>query len=74
MKKLNREAPQTTVAKYTYRRGLEPTELLPAIGVGLGVGALAFYVAYLFLQRTPLEPRSLPPAEPRKRLLRGAAD
>ena len=71
--KLKREAPQTT-AKYTYRRRLEPKQLLPAIGVGVGVGAIAFYVAYLLLQRTPLEPRSLPPAEPRKRLLRGAAD
>ena len=43
--------------EYVYRRRLEPTELLPAIGVGVGVGAIAFYIAYLFLQRTPLDPK-----------------
>ena len=73
--KLKREGPRTTAtAKYTYRRQLEPMELMPALGVGVAIGAISFYVAYLFLQRTPLEPKSLPPAEPKKRLLRGAAD
>jgi hypothetical protein len=70
---LKREAPRTK-SEYVFRRRLEPQELLPAIGVGFGVGMLAFYVAYLFLQRTPLAPRELPPAEPKKRLLRGATD
>ena len=70
---LKREAPRTRT-EYTYRRRLEPQELMPAIGVGVGVGVLAFYVAYLFLQRTPLEPKELLPAEPKKRLLRGATD
>jgi hypothetical protein len=70
---LKREAPRTK-SEYVFRRRLEPQELLPAIGVGVGVGMLAFYVAYLFLQRTPLVPRELPPAEPTKRLLRGATD
>ena len=70
---LKREAPRTR-NEYVYRRRLEPAELLPAIGVGVGVGLVAFYVAYLFLQRTPLEPNHLPAASPRKRLLRGAAD
>ena len=41
---------------YVYRRPLDGRELLPAIGVGLAVGLGAFYVARLFLQRTPLEP------------------
>jgi H+/Cl- antiporter ClcA len=70
---LNRELPRTKT-EYVYRRRLEPSELLPAIGVGIGVGAFAFYVAYLFLQRTPLEPRRVESSSPAKRLLRGAAD
>ena len=70
---LKREAPRTKT-EYVYRRRLDARELVPAIGVGVGVGVLAFYAAYLFLQRTPLEPRELLPAEPKKRLLRGATD
>ena len=70
---LKREAPRTK-SEYVYRRRLNPSELLPAIGVGVGVGAVAFYIAYLFLQRTPLEPKSLSAGSPSKRLLRGAAD
>ncbi|HEU4629711.1 MAG TPA: hypothetical protein VFS08_08185 [Gemmatimonadaceae bacterium] len=48
-----RETPPST--PYTYRRHLAPSELLPAVGVALGVGAAAFYVAWVFLQRTPLD-------------------
>ena len=48
-----REAPPATA--YTYRRHLEPAELLPAAGVAVGVGLAAFYVAWVFLQRTPLD-------------------
>jgi hypothetical protein len=70
---LKREAPRIR-SEYVYRRALQPRELLPAIGVGLGVGALAFYVAYLFLQRTPLDPRAVPARTPTRRLPRGAAD
>lgn len=40
--------------EYSYRRHLRWHEMLPAIGVGIGVGLLAFYVARLLLQRTPL--------------------
>jgi len=39
---------------YHYRRALTLTEMLPAFGVAAGVGAAAFYVVRLFLQRTPL--------------------
>ncbi len=46
---------------YSYRRDLSRGELLPAIGAGLAVGAVAFYVATLFLQRTPLVPGPLEP-------------
>jgi hypothetical protein len=31
-------------------------ELLPAVGAGVAVGLMAFYVARLFVQRTPLAP------------------
>ena len=39
---------------YFYRRELSLRELLPAFGVAVGAGAVAFYVARLLLQRTPL--------------------
>jgi hypothetical protein len=70
---LKREVPLTNSA-YVYRRKLEPQELLPALGIAVGVGAFAFYVAYLFLQRTPLDPSTLPAETPAKRLSRGASD
>ena len=41
---------------YVYRRPLDGRELLPAIGIGVAAGVAAFYVARLFLQRTPLLP------------------
>lgn len=50
-----RTRPSPPAAEYVYRRDLETAELLPAMGVGLGVGLAAFYVARLFLQRTPLD-------------------
>ncbi len=40
--------------RYVYRRDLTLREVAPAIGVGVGVGAVAFYLARLLLQRTPL--------------------
>ena len=42
-------------AEYSYRRQLRVRELLPAIGVAIGAGLLAFYVTRLLLQRTPLK-------------------
>jgi hypothetical protein len=39
---------------YYYRRALTLPELLPALGVAVGAGLAAFYVARLFTQRTPL--------------------
>ena len=48
-----REVPPTT--PYTYRRHLSLGELLPAFGAAVGAGAVAFYVAWVFLQRTPLD-------------------
>ena len=56
--------------EYTYRRELSASELIPAIGAGLAVGLAAFYVARLFIQRTPIVPGPLEPAdrlEPRRR-------
>ena len=59
---------------YHYRRALTLPELVPAFGVALGVGAAAFYVARLFLQRTPLVPmRDIPTLGPgRERAPRSA--
>lgn len=48
---------------YTYRRELSRGDLLPALGAGIAVGAVAFYIATLFLQRTPLVPGPLEPAD-----------
>ena len=70
---LKREAPRIK-SEYVYRRRLEPRDLLPAIGVGVGVGALAFYIAYLLLQRTPLDTNAIPAGAPAERLPHGAAD
>lgn len=48
--------PTARLQGYVYRRTLRASELLPAIGVGIAAGLAAFYVARLFLQRTPLLP------------------
>lgn len=40
--------------EYFYRRPLKLRELAPAIGAGVGAGLVAFYLAKLFLERTPL--------------------
>ena len=47
---------------------------MPALGIGAAVGAVAFYLAYLFLQRTPLDPGLRAAEIPARRLTRGAAD
>ena len=39
---------------YQYRRQLTLRDQLPAIGVAVGAGLAAFYVARLLIQRTPL--------------------
>lgn len=48
--------PTERLEGYIYRRPLDGRELLPAVGVGIAAGFAAFYVARLFLQRTPLLP------------------
>ena len=55
----SRKAPPrltTRLDGYVYRRRLAARELIPAIGAGIVTGIAAFYVARLFLQRTPLLP------------------
>ena len=62
---------------YTYRRALNGGDFIPAIGAGLAVGAAAFYIATLFLQRTPLVPGPLEPVgrlAPKRRSGMRAAD
>ncbi|MDB4883094.1 MAG: hypothetical protein JWL95_1860 [Gemmatimonadetes bacterium] len=46
----------TRLDGYVYRRPLNGSELLPALGIGVVAGLAAFYVARLFIQRTPLLP------------------
>lgn len=46
--------------EYTYQRPLSVREQLPAIGAGIVTGLLAFYVARIFIQRTPLDPGHRP--------------
>jgi hypothetical protein len=46
----------TRLDGYVYRRTLSGRELIPAIGAAVVTGLAAFYVARLFLERTPLLP------------------
>ena len=41
-------------AQYSYRRELDAGETLAAIAAGAGLGLLTFYLARVWLQRTPL--------------------
>ena len=53
------DRPSREVARlegYVYRRQLLGRELIPALGAGLVTGFAAYYVARLFLERTPLLP------------------
>jgi hypothetical protein len=53
------DRPSREVARlegYVYRRRLSHRELIPAVGAGIVTGLAAFYVARLFLERTPLLP------------------
>jgi len=54
----------TVSAEYYYRRRLGAKDLLPAVGVGLGVGLAAFYIVQLLIQRTPLVPQGELPRSP----------
>jgi hypothetical protein len=54
--------PPVSEADYYYRKKLKRTDLLPAIGIGIGVGIAGFYIARLLLQRTSLGPPSRPTA------------
>ena len=51
------DRPSREVARlegYVFRRPLSGRELIPAVGAGIVTGLAAFYVARLFLERTPL--------------------
>ena len=50
------EADERAGSRFYYRRRLSGRDVLPAIGVGVAAGILAFYVAQIYLQRTPLVP------------------
>ena len=57
-----RPGPPVVEAEYYYRRDLEGSDLLPAVGIAVGVGIVGFYIARLMLQRTKLGPPSRPTA------------
>jgi hypothetical protein len=42
--------------RYFYRRHLTGRDLLPAIGAGVAIGLLGYYVARLLIEREPLVP------------------
>jgi len=63
--------PDPPTPEYVYRRRLAPRELLPAVGVAVGAGLAAFYVARLFLQRTPLDVAASRPDQLSRRPARG---
>ena len=58
--------PKPYAPSYVTRRRLDPGELLAAGGVAAGVAAVAFYLAKIWLERTPLLPEAAPP-RPRAR-------
>lgn len=41
-------------ASYSYRRRLSVSELVPVIAIAVGAGVVAFYIARILKQRTPL--------------------
>ena len=47
-----------SASDYHFRRSLTVREQLPALAVAAGAAAVAFYVARLLIQRTPLAPAS----------------
>jgi hypothetical protein len=59
--------------EYYYRRSLTPRELVPALGVAVGVGLVAFYIARLLLERTPLRPERRPSTQRLSPIIRRSA-
>ena len=62
------------MATYHYRRKLTLKEQLPALGAAVGAGAAVFYLASVWLQRTPLRPGAglapvIPPPPPGVRVV-----
>lgn len=66
-------APIAPPPVYYYRRDLSTRDLLPALGVAIGAGLAAFYLARLMLERTPLDPRPPRPPRPSAARDRGAS-
>jgi hypothetical protein len=54
------DQPRYATEKYYYRRELTSRDLLPAVGAAVGLGAAAFYLAKLWLERTVLDVVTVP--------------
>ena len=54
------DRPRYAADKYYYRRELTSRDLLPAVGAAVGVGAAAFYLAKLWLERNVLDVVTVP--------------
>ena len=59
--------------EYYYRRPLTPRELLPAVGVAVGAGLVAFYLTRVLLERTPLRPERRPSTQRLSPIIRRSA-
>jgi hypothetical protein len=69
----NRPVSPLFADEYYYRRPLTPRELLPAAGVGVGVGLIAFYLAKILLERTPLRSERRPSTQRPSPIIRRSA-
>jgi hypothetical protein len=56
--------------RYYYRRSLSVRELLPAVGAAVGAAVVTYYIARLFIERTPLQLQSSDDDAPRLTLRR----
>lgn len=57
-----------TRARFTYRRELEIRDIGAALAIAITAGLVAFYIAGVLLQRTPLQERSRSSRRGRKAL------
>ncbi len=59
--------------EYYFRRPLTSRELVPALGVCVGVGLVAVYSARVLLERTPMRPERRPSTQRLSPIIRRSA-